>query len=199
MIRLSRAFKALLLVALGAVLTVGIGQWDKVTFPSHSFSDKESTKIMLSDEATNKCKNGWYKPDVDCFAKRAKFVNRVSYETPLSYQVELRMPNVDIMKSGWEEAKQMAAGLSVLRNLPQSRTETTYPQWALVRMHFVLRDKDGFKLAELKGSDIHTLQDGRDALIEGQTLEGVSADTARETTSVTFKIELVDIGTNRND
>lgn len=152
---------------------------------------------MLSDEATNKCKNGWYRPRLDCLAKRAKFVNRVSYEAPLSYQVELRMPNVDIMKSGWERAEQMQAELW---NRPPSRTDTTtYPQWAQVRMHFVLRDKDGFKLAELKGSDIHTLQNGRDALIEGQTLERVSADTARETTSVTFMIELVDIGTNRND
>jgi hypothetical protein len=196
MIRLWRALKALLLVALGAALTVGIGQWDKVTFPSHSFSGQERTDIWLSDEATKKCESGWYEPDLRCFAKRAKFVNRVSYETPLSYQAELRMPKVDIMKSGWESAKQMIADF----NLPPSRTDTTtYPQWAQVRMHFVLRDKDGFKLAELKGSDIHTLQNGRDALIEGQTLERVSADTARETTSVTFMIELVDIGTNRND
>jgi hypothetical protein len=191
--------KALLLVGIGAALTVGIGQWNKVTFPSHSFSDKESTKIILSDEATNKCENGWYEPDLRCFAKRAKFVNRVSYEAPLHYQVELEMPNADVMKRGREEAEQITAQLSMFRNRPQSRTETTYPQWALVRMHFVLRDKDGFKLAELKGSDVHTLQGGQNVSIEGQTLEGVSADTARETTSVTFKIELVDIGNNQND
>lgn len=189
--------RALLLVGIGAALTVGIGQWNKVTFPSHSFSDKESTKIILSDEATKKCENGWYEPQLRCFAKRAKFVNRVSYEAPLSYQVELGMPYADVR--GWEEAEQITAQLSMFRNQPQSRTETTYPQWALVRTHFVLRDKDGFKLAELKGSDVHTLQEGQNVSIEGQTLEGVSADTARETTSVTFKIELVDIRTNRND
>lgn len=191
MIRFWRAFKALLLIALGAGLAIGVGQCSKNTFPSHWFAlqvDAEESPAMpdiLAKESMDKFEKGYVLPKIVSLGGRAKFVPRGGYEAPLGYEVLLSLQSEEDMKR-------------------ESEGRGVFPKWAFVKMRFVLRDKDGFEIATLKSAvdskdwpyHVYT---GRPKTIKGLTLEKVSVANASETKSVECMIELADMGTNGSD
>ena len=189
-----RGFKALLLVALGAALAVGLGQCGNNTFPSHWFAFPADTKQdampnMLSEETMTKCEGGYWLPLISSLAGKAKFVPRGGHDAPLGYEVVLALQSKDEMKRAAEE-RGVKFGTDSRWMLPDS---------VLVKLRFVLRDKDGFEIGRLKsaysGQDYpYSVLTGYPETIKGLTLDKVSFAQARETKSVECEVEYYDMG-----
>jgi hypothetical protein len=119
MTRLWRGFKALLLVALGAGLAVGLGQCGKNTFPSHwltinalTAGDADEWGAMMSWSPEIMAKAESLNAAVPLPAKltgRAKFVisgqRGNTHTAPLGYEVELLLQSKEEMRREAEAAK----------------------------------------------------------------------------------------------
>jgi hypothetical protein len=210
MTRLWRGFKALLLVALGAGLAVGLGQCGKNTFPSHWLTIKALTagdadewgammswspEIMAKAESLNAAL-----PLPAKLTGRAKFVisgqRSNTHTAPLGYEVELLLQSKEEMRREAEAAKK--------KGKKDSWEVKVFPRDVQVDVEFVLRDKDGFHLATLKGQqDVYDsfgfIQLGEPAMLKGTTKETVSAADANATKSIECIISFRDMSVSADD
>ena len=189
-----RGLKALLLVALGAGLAVGLGQCGATTFPSHWFVFHADTKQgvmpnILSEQTMKKFEGGCDLPDISTLSGKAKFVPRGDYQAPLGYEVVLALQSKEEMQ---REAQERGVKLG-------ANSRLVFPNWVSVKLRFTLRDKDGFEIARLKSGDngqdwpFHVYT-GRPKTIKGLTLDKVSIAQARETKSVECEVQYYDMG-----
>lgn len=205
-----RGFKALLLVALGAVLAVGLGQCGKNTFPSHWFTIKElratednswNGTMSWSNELMKKAESlSATLPQPKQLKGRAKFVTSGQREqqtsAPLGYEIELLLQSKDDMKRALEKAKKEGKVGTWEAKVAPSHV------WATV--DFVLRDKDGFALATLDGQQdfydsFGVIQPGEPALLKGTTKESVSVADANATETIECVLSLDNIEVTADD
>lgn len=190
-----RGLKALLLVALGAALAVGLGQCGNNTFPSHWFAfhaaEQGVMPNMLSKETMEKFEGGYTLPRISSLAGKAKFVPRGGYEAPLGYEVVLGLQSEEEIKRAAEES-----GVNV-----EADSRLVFPDYVLVKLRFILRDKDGFEIGRLKSGDSgqdspYYVLTGHPETIKGLTLDKVSVAQARETKSIECEVQYYDMGEN---
>jgi hypothetical protein len=198
-----RGFKALLLVALGAALAVGLGQCGKKTFPSHWFTIDEDTNsnISWSAQLIEKAeKFGAAIPQVSSATGRAKFVTSGQrdgqYTAPLGYEVEILLDSQEQMARANEAAKQ--------KGLKSDWEVKVYPDNVKVGLDFVLRDKDGFQLATLKGQhdsyeSFGSARPGAKTMLKGTSVDKVSVADALATHTIECAISCEDMSVNSVD
>jgi hypothetical protein len=208
--KLWRAFKALLLVGIGAVLAVGLGQCGKNTFPSHWFPINELTKgdadewgalMSWSPEIVAKAESlNAALPQPAKLTGRAKFVTSGQrgndFTAPLGYEIELLLQSKEEMRQAAEAANKQGK--------KDSWDVRVFPRDVQVDVEFVLRDKDGFHLATLKGQqDVYDsfgfVQLGEPTMLKGTTKEAVSAANANATGSVECIISFRDMSVSADD
>jgi len=198
-----RGFKALLLVALGAGAAIGLGQCGKNTFPSHWFEIDEDTNsnISWSAQIIEKAeKFGAAVPQVSSVTGRAKFVTSGQrdgqYTAPLGYEVEILLGSREEMARAHEAAKQ--------KGIKSDWEVKVYPDDVKVGLDFVLRDKDGFKLATLKGQhdyyeSFSYARPGVKTMLKGTSVEQVSVADALATHTIECVIACEDMSISSVD
>lgn len=210
-----RNFKALLLVALGAVLAVGLGQCGNNTFPSHWFKIEQPSRVVdtpsggklwggqsvWSAEIMEKAESlKAALPQAEKLTGRVKFVTSGQrgndYSAPLGYELELLLQSREGMQRDSEAVK--------VKNLETSWQAEVYPQNVNVEVRFILRDKDGFHLATLKGQpdfydSFGTVQPGKPSTLKGLTAEKVSHADASATKTIECEILFEDMSVSAEE
>lgn len=186
--RIWRGFKALLLVGLGAALAVGLGQCGKDDPPSnwHTLHFQKSGANgdfyvfgMAPEAMVQTGKLGVNPPQPTKANGRAKFVSSGDrgyiYEFPLGYEIEATFEPLEKMKP-----------------LPAGITNVG----CAVSVVFVLKDKDGFELAQLSTGTPHYVAAGETLTNKGVTTNQVSLAVARDVHSIEsyFTCNYVDKG-----
>jgi hypothetical protein len=214
--RFLSALKVLLLVSIGAVLAVSLGQCGKASFPSQWIKIEEpkpraaaydggretwggmcswSAKVMEKAESSKSAL-----PQIKELTGRVKFVTSGQrgndYATPLGYEVELLLYSVEEEKEMIKAAKD--------QGVKSSWDAEVFPRDIKVQIDFVLRDKDGFHLATLKGQQdwydsLGFVELGKPALLKGMTSEKVTAADANATKTVECIVSFEDMRIDANE
>lgn len=174
--KLWRGFKVLLLVALGAGLAVGLGQCGKDDPPSNwhtlrfqTYNDKGTDYVfgMTPEAIVQAGKLEVNPPEPIKASGKAKFVSSGeranSHQLPLGYEIEIHFEPLNDMKP-----------------LPKGVTNVG----CSVSTVFILKDEDGFELAQLSTGNPRYVLAGHTLADKSITTNSVSLETAKDVVSI---------------